>query len=523
MVTMAGHRQPVQGEAGQQDALPYDLAIIGGGINGAGIARDAAGRGLKVYLCEANDLASGTSSWSTKLVHGGLRYLEYYEFRLVREALIEREVLWQAAPHIIEPLRFVLPHHKGLRPAWLLRLGLLLYDYIGGRKLLPATRTLNLKTDEAGAPLKPGLFSLGFEYSDCRVDDARLVVLNARDAAARGAVIETRTKAIHATRQADGWALYVLNSATGQQRTIRAKAIVNAAGPWVGDVLSGTLGSNAKARVRLVQGSHIVVPKLYTHDRCYIFQNADGRIIFAIPYEDEFTLIGTTDQDYTGDPAAVIATEGEKAYLCEAASAYFAKAITLKDIVWDFSGVRPLYDDGASEAKAATRDYVFDVDVSEPGAPLLSIFGGKITTYRRLAEAVLAKLASAFPQMGGSWTASSPLPGGDFPVQGRAYFVLKLQKAFPFLGIGSAARFIRLYGTEAFTMLDGAETASDLGQDFGSDLTEREVRWLMRHEWALTAEDVLWRRTKLGLWLSHDEVLEVERFMTSIVSGSGKP
>jgi glycerol-3-phosphate dehydrogenase len=501
--------------AENEGETPYDLAIIGGGINGVGIARDAAGRGLRVYLCEANDLASGTSSWSTKLVHGGLRYLEYYEFRLVREALMEREVLWQAAPHIIEPLRFVLPHHKGLRPAWLLRLGLLLYDYIGGRRLLPATRSLNLAMDEAGAPLKPGLFKRGFEYSDCRVDDARLVVLNARDAAMRGAVIETRTKAIRATRHKEGWALDVAGNTA---RTIHAKALVNAAGPWVAEVLSKTLGNITKAKVRLVQGSHIVVPKLFSHDRCYIFQNGDGRIIFAIPYEMDFTLIGTTDQDYIGDPAAVIATAEEKAYLCAAASEYFAKPVTPADIVWDFSGVRPLYDDGASEAKAATRDYVFDVDVSEPGAPLLSIFGGKITTYRRLAEAVLAKLAPAFPQMDTNWTASSPLPGGDFPVQSRAELASKLQAAFPFLAPGHAARLTRLYGTEAFVMLDGAKTASDLGQDFGATLTARELNWLMAKEWAQTAEDVLWRRTKLGLFLNPDQAAEVARFMAKNIA-----
>jgi glycerol-3-phosphate dehydrogenase len=493
----------------------FDLAVIGGGINGCGIARDAAGRGLSVYLCEMNDLASGTSSWSTKLVHGGLRYLEYYEFRLVREALIEREVLWRAAPHIIEPLRFVLPHHSGLRPAWLLRLGLFLYDHLGGRKLLPPTRTLNLRRDVAGGPLKPGLFKLGFEYSDCRVDDVRLVVLNARDAANRGAIVETRTKAVSAERGAAGWTIDVVNSLTGARRTIRAKALVNAAGPWVADVLTGTIRANAKAKVRLVQGSHIVVRKLYDHDRCYIFQNSDGRIIFAIPYERDFTLIGTTDRDYHGDPAEVTASNEEISYLCDAASEYFTRPVTPADVVWTYSGVRPLYDDGASEAKAATRDYVFDIDESVKGAPLLSVFGGKITTYRRLAEEALSRLSAFLPRMGEAWTATGTIPGGDFPVEGRARLAGDIAAHYPFLGAATAERLARAYGTAALRFLGGARRAEDLGRDFGAGLTEAEVLHVMDEEWAVEADDVLWRRSKLGLFLQPEGRAALENFMAA--------
>ncbi|MGL4242148.1 MAG: glycerol-3-phosphate dehydrogenase [Beijerinckiaceae bacterium] len=485
----------------------YDLLIIGGGINGCGIARDAAGRGLKVWLCEMNDLASGTSSWSTKLIHGGLRYLEYYEFRLVREALMEREVIWSLAPHIVHPLRFVLPHHRGLRPAWLLRLGLFLYDHIGGRKLLPATRTLDLTQDAAGKPLKPGLFTKGFEYSDCWVDDARLVALNARDAADRGASINTRTRAVSAERGADGWTITAENTSTGVKRSVKGRVLVNAAGPWVADVLSGAMRSNARAKVRLVQGSHIIVRKLFDHGRSYIFQNADGRIIFAIPYEGEFTLIGTTDQDYQGDPSKVAITPEETRYLCAAASEYFAKPIAESDVVWTYSGVRPLYDDGASEAKAATRDYVFDTDETPGLAPQLSIFGGKITTYRRLAEAVLEKLS---PHLGAGvaakkgWTGTARLPGGDFATDGRAALAAELKTDHPFLTDANAARLARSYGTRARIFLKDSRASADLGRWFGP-LSEAEVGYLQQHEWAVTSEDILWRRSKLGLHLSDAE------------------
>ncbi|TBW34877.1 glycerol-3-phosphate dehydrogenase [Siculibacillus lacustris] len=492
----------------------FDLAIVGGGVNGCGIARDAVGRGLKVYLCEMNDLAGATSSASTKLVHGGLRYLEYYEFRLVHEALVEREVLWRMAPHIVAPMRFVLPHHPGLRPAWLIRLGLFLYDHIGGRKLLPPTTAVDLAHDPVGAPLSPGRFVRGFEYSDCRVDDTRLVVLNARDAADRGAVIETRTKAVAASRAADGWRLTTENRTTGTRREIRARALVNAAGPWVSSLLGETLGTRSKAKVRLVQGSHIVVRRLYDHDRSYIFQNTDGRIVFAIPYQGgDFTLIGTTDRDYKGDPALVHATDEEIDYLCAAVNDYFDRRIGRDDVVWAYSGVRPLYDDGAGEAKSATRDYVFELDDAVAGAPLLSIFGGKITTYRRLAEAALAKLAGHVPTTGAPWTASAPLPGGDFPVDGVAPLAAELRSAHPFLDAAGAMRLATAYGTTARTILGSATRREDLGIDFGEGLSEAEVRHLMEREWAIDAEDVLWRRSKLGLTATPAMVAALDAFM----------
>jgi glycerol-3-phosphate dehydrogenase len=494
----------------------FDLAIIGGGINGCGIARDAAGRGNSVFLCEMNDLASGTSSWSTKLIHGGLRYLEYYEFRLVREALIEREILWQIAPHIIRPLRFVLPHHAGLRPSWLLRLGLFLYDHIGGRKLLPPTRSLDLTHDEVGKPLVPGRFTKGFEYSDCFVDDARLVVLTARDAANRGADIRTRTRAV-AIRQSEGiWQVTVEDSFSGERSTISARALVNAAGPWVEDVLASGAGVNAKAKVRLVQGSHIVVPKLYAHDRAYIFQNGDGRIVFVIPYQEDFTLIGTTDRDYDGDPAKVKASPEEITYLCDSVSEYLAKPVRPGDVVWTYAGVRPLYDDGASEAKAATRDYVFELD-TPGGAPLLSIYGGKITTYRRLAEQALERLSpylrSAKARDG--WTAKSALPGGDLAVSAIAALTVELQQAYPFLSSAHAGRLAHAYGTRAKMVLGAAKSADDLGASFGATLTESEVRYLMANEWARTAEDIVWRRSKLGLRLAAGEIAAIDDWIAA--------
>ncbi len=492
----------------------YDLAVIGGGINGCGIARDAAGRGLSVYLCEQGDLASGTSSAATKLIHGGLRYLEYYEFRLVREALMEREVLWRMAPHIIWPLRFVLPYHKGLRPAWMLRLGLFLYDHLGGRKLLPPTRTLDLTRDVAGKPLRPGVYRRGFEYSDCWVQDARLVALNARDAQDRGATIRTRTRAIAAERGADAWQITTEDRRNGQRETVRARILVNAAGPWVADVLALTLGRNTSASVRLVQGSHIVVPRLFDHDRCYIFQNADNRVIFAIPYEHDFTLIGTTDLDYDGDPSKVAASKAEIDYLCAAASEYFAQAVEPKDVVWTYSGVRPLYDDGATAAQAATRDYVLELD--EAGAPLLSVFGGKITTYRRLALHALEKLGhhlSSEARAKHDWSGKAPLPGGDFPVQGFEALVVDLQRDYPWLEPAQCRRLARAYGTRARLILASAKDKAALGRDFGAGLSEAEVGYLMREEWAEQAADVVWRRSKLGLRLSRAEIEALDDFM----------
>jgi len=494
----------------------FDLAIIGGGVNGCGIARDAAGRGNSVFLCEMNDLASGTSSWSTKLVHGGLRYLEYYEFRLVREALIEREILWQIAPHIIRPLRFVLPHHAGLRPAWLLRLGLFLYDHIGGRNLLPATRSVDLAQDAVGHPLIPGRYVKGFEYSDCFVDDARLVVLNARDAADRGADIRIHTRAVE-IQQVDGiWQVTTENTISKQRAVIRARVLVNAGGPWVEEVLRSGSGVNARAKVRLVQGSHIVVKKLYEHDRAYMFQNADGRIVFVIPYQDDFTLIGTTDRDYHGDPSKVKATGEEIQYLCDSVSEYLAKPVKPEDVVWTYAGVRPLYDDGASEAKAATRDYVFELD-TPGGAPLLSIYGGKITTYRRLAEEALERLSpylqSAKAREG--WTGKSPLPGGDLDVSALPALTAELQRNYPFLSQEHASRLAHAYGTRATKLLGNARSLADLGQSFGATLTAAEVNYLMSSEWAVSAEDIVWRRSKLGLRMLPDEIAALDGWIAA--------
>ncbi len=485
-----------------------DLFVIGGGINGCGIARDAAGRGLSVTLAEMNDLASATSSASTKLFHGGLRYLEYYEFRLVREALIERETLLRAMPHISWPLRFVLPVHKGMRPAWLIRLGLFIYDTLGGRKILPGTRSVDLTRDPAGQVLKPDL-RRAFEYSDCWVEDSRLVVLNARDAEQRGARILTRTKVVSADRDGDHWRISLNDGSV-----VWARALVNAGGPWVEDVMRGVARQNTAEKVRLVRGSHIVTKKLFDHDRCYFFQGADGRIIFAIPYETDFTLIGTTDQDHRGSPSEAKCTPAEADYLRAFASDYFARPIAAEEIVWTYSGVRPLYDDGATSATAATRDYVLSLD-ADARPPLLNVFGGKITTYRRLAEGAMAKLAPFFPKAGPAWTAGVALPGGDFPVDGVPALIARLRSEYPFLDAFWARRLIRAYGTEAFVLLDGAARREDLGPDFGATLSAREIDWLMTHEYARTAEDVVWRRSKLGLRLTAEQIAALDDWMTA--------
>ena len=492
---------------------PYDIFVIGGGINGCGIARDAAGRGYSVCLAEMNDLASGTSSGATKLIHGGLRYLEHYEFRLVREALMERERLWKIAPHIIWPLRFVLPIHKGLRPAWLLRLGLFIYDHLGGRKLLPPANTLNMQTDEVARPLKP-LYTRAFEYSDAWVNDARMVVLSARDAANRGATIMPRTKVISAKRikwnAQQIWRITVEDRA-GKTREITARMLINVAGPWVDKVLAQAVKEDDGKRIRLVQGSHIVVKKLFEHDKCYIFQNADNRIIFAIPYEEDFTLIGTTDQDYSGDPAKVAITEEETVYLCKAASEYFANPITPQSVVWAYSAVRPLMDDGASEAQEATREYV--LSVQEQGAPLISVYGGKLTTHRKLAEAVLKHVEDIQGARSAPWTDSVPLPGGDFPQTGFEDEVEKLARKYTFLAASHARRLVRLYGTIAFAMLGNSSSVKDLGQQFGEDFFEFEINHLIENEWAQTVEDIIWRRTKMGLRLTKAQVQGLKKFL----------
>jgi glycerol-3-phosphate dehydrogenase len=494
----------------------HDLAIIGGGINGTGIARDAAGRGASVILFEQNDLASGTSSASTKLIHGGLRYLEHREFRLVREALAEREVLWRIAPHIIWPLRFVLPTDGNLRPRWLVRLGLFLYDHLGGRDRLPGTASVDLTRDPVGRPLEPR-FKHGFEYSDCWVEDSRLVVLNALDAAERGAVVRTRSRVLAAERRADHWRL-TIESPAGRHTAI-ARALVNAAGPWVGKVLDNVVRMQAPSAVRLVQGSHIVVPRLSWDERAFIFQNSDERIVFAIPYENDFTLIGTTDRDFHGDPGEVAADAGEVAYLCAAASTYFRAPIRPENVVWSYSGVRALHDTGANAAHQATRDYALELD--EAGAPLLSVFGGKITTYRVLAETALARLKGHLPAATRpAWTAATPLPGGDFPEDGYDGLVTALQADYPFLDRALAARLVRAYGTRAWRCLGQAQSVADLGRSFGHGLTEREVAYLIRDEWAASADDVLWRRSKLGLRLSEQQCEELGAFMRQRASTS---
>ncbi len=501
------------------DSAVFDIAIIGGGINGCGIARDAAGRGWRVHLCERADLGSGTSSASTKLIHGGLRYLEHYEFRLVREALMEREVLWGIAPHIVWPLRFVLPHHRQLRAAWLLRLGLFLYDHLGGRRRLPPTRTVRLQSDPLGAVLKPE-FSLGFEYSDCWVEDSRLVLLNARDAADRGATIAPRTACVSARRQGGVWHVGLRDAVTGERRSITARSLVNAAGPWVAEVAGSVISANAPAAVRLVQGSHIVVPRLYDHESCYIFQNADGRIFFVIPYERDFTLIGTTDQDYAGDPAEVHASAAEIDYLCRSTSEYLRLPVTPEMVVWTYSGVRPLYDDGSSAPQQATRDYVLKLDAPDSSAPLLSVFGGKITTYRRLAEAALSQLAPYLPAASGEaagWTGRAALPGGDFPIDGFEALCAETAARFPFLPQPMLRRLLRAYGTRTKEIIGTATSLAELGRNYGADLTDSEMQYLARAEWARTAEDVVWRRSKLGLRLSAPDILAIDEAMHRIV------
>jgi glycerol-3-phosphate dehydrogenase len=507
----------------------FDLLIIGGGINGCGIARDAAGRGLSVCLAEMNDIGSATSASSTKLFHGGLRYLEYFEVRLVREALIERETLLRAMPHIAWPMRFVLPYHNsmrfdtttptskllntvmpwmnGRRPAWLIRLGLFMYDNLGGRKILPGTTSVDLRNGPEGAPLKKK-FEQAYEYSDCWVEDSRLVVLNARDAEARGARILPRHKVQRADPSDDGWTVTLTNSNTDQETTVTARLIVNAAGPWVGDVLRGTIKSNQTGGVRLVRGSHIVTKRLFDHDKCYFFQGTDGRIIFAIPYETDFTLIGTTDQEHHDPDVKPVCTPQEQQYLVNFVNEYLEQPISTDDIVWTYSGVRPLYDDGATSATAATRDYTIHLDQSR-GAPAVNVFGGKITTYRRLAESALEKVGKVLHTKG-PWTAGVALPGGDFPVDGVLPLMDGLMRDYTFLDPKWARRLVRAYGTQARAMLGDAAGVADLGQHFGANLTEREVLWLMKNEYVQRADDVVWRRSKLGLRMTAAEIASLD-------------
>ena len=482
------------------NATKVDLFVIGGGINGAGIARDAAGRGLSVVLCEKDDLAQGTSSRSGKLVHGGLRYLEYYEFRLVREALIEREVLMRNAPHIIWPMRFVLPHSPGDRPAWLVRLGLFLYDHLGGRRKLPGTKTLDLLRDPEGAPIRDG-FTKGFAYSDCWVDDSRLVVLNALDAAERGATVLTRSACTSARRRNGIWRVTVVHGLTGQTRQFEARAVVNAAGPWVTDIVTRIAGGNSARNVRLVKGSHIIVPKFWKGEQAYLVQNHDKRVIFVNPYEGDRALIGTTDIPYDGRAEDVEADEAEVRYLIDAVNRYFKQQLTRADVQTTFSGVRPLFDDGQGNPSAVTRDYVFDLDETG-GAPLLNVFGGKITTFRELAERGLHRLGRFFPAMGADWTADAPLPGGDMDGADFEAFGNTVKADYPWMPPRLREHYMRLYGTRMSRIVGGATSLEGLGRHFGGALYQAEVAYLVDKEWAQTAEDILWRRTKHRLHLS---------------------
>lgn len=478
--------------------LDCDLLIVGGGINGCGIARDAAGRGLKVVLVEMRDLASATSSASTKMIHGGLRYLEYYEFRLVREALAEREVLLGIAPHIIWPIRIAIPHAPWLRPFWLVRLGLFLYDNLSRRLTLPGTETIDVQTNPMGVGLRDE-FKRALIYSDCWVDDARLVVLNAMDAAAKGATVLTRTRLVSARRDGEAWSVEIAADG-GASRTLRARAIVNAGGAWVRDVLVHALAKNDGPGIRLVKGSHVVVPRLYDGAHGYLLQNEDRRVIFLLPYEHDFTLVGTTDIAIDGPPGPVECSDAEAEYLCEAASRFLKKLVSPKDVVWRYSGVRPLYDDGADDPSAVTRDYVLEIDDVGGRAPALNVYGGKITTYRRLSEEALEKLERYFPVMGGSWTGDAALPGGDI---GKFEDCLGTLKArYPALDPDFLERLARRHGKNALAILGDAKTGADLGTDFGGGLTAREIDWMIEREWATSARGILWRRSKTGLHMT---------------------
>jgi glycerol-3-phosphate dehydrogenase len=496
-----------------------DVLVVGGGINGAAIARDAAGRGLSVLLCEQDDLAAHTSSASSKLIHGGLRYLEQYEFALVGKALAEREVVLRSAPHIVRPLRFVLPHEPHLRPEWMIRAALLLYDNLGRRRAhtLIHSRRIDLGAHPAGVPLQPQ-FEKGFVYSDAWADDARLVVLIAKDAAARGAEIATHTRCMRAQRGPDVW-IAKLRGDGGAERTVEARALVNATGPWAASFLGEVAHMPKHRQLRLVKGSHIVVPRLYTHEYAYTFQQDDRRIVFAIPFERDFTLIGTTDVEFKGAPGAVRIEDGEVRYLCTASNRYFTRAIAPRDVVWSYSGVRPLLDDESSPASEVTRDYLLDHD--EDGAPLLSVFGGKITTHRKLAEEAVDWLAPALGGDGTAWTADgSTLPGGEFSRAGDSSagfdrFLHGVIRRYPWLPGGQALRYARAYGTRVDVILDGANCLRDLGEPFGADLYACEVDYLVREEWARTVEDVLWRRSKLGLRLNASERERLEVYLRS--------
>ena len=504
----------MQGAAQQREI--YDLLVIGGGVNGTGIAADAAGRGLKVLLCEMNDLASATSSNSSKLIHGGLRYLEYYEFRLVHEALAEREVLLKNAPHIISPLRFQLPHRAHLRPAWMIRAGLFLYDHLAKRATLAKSESIKF-TDSS--PLKP-IMTKGFEYSDAKVDDARLVICNALAAQQQGADILVQTKCVQAQRCTEGWCV-VLQDSNNKQTTVYAKAVANAAGPWVASLFKDVLQAKSPKKIRLVKGSHIIVPRIHSQPQAFILQNEDGRIVFVIPYEDNFSLIGTTDVEYRGDPSAVCIDQEEIDYLIDVCNQHFKQQINATEIVSSYSGVRPLLNDESDSAQAVTRDYTFEIEDVAGKSPLLSVFGGKITTYRKLSEAAVNKLCEYFPQATEAWTKNAVLPGGDFESKSELQALLQLQ--YPWLDTNLIRRYVRSYGTLCQKFLTGATSLADMGKDFGAGLYQQEVDYLLAHEWASCIEDVLWRRSKMGMYLSDEQSSDLEVYISSVQAAVTKP
>lgn len=492
-------------------APTYDLFVIGGGINGTGIAADAAGRGLSVMLCEQSDLASATSSASSKLIHGGLRYLEYYEFRLVREALAEREVLLRNAPHLVEPLRFTLPHQPHLRPGWMIRCGLFLYDHLSRRTTLSAARGVRFGVN---SPLKADIRK-GFMYSDCWVDDARLVVANAQAAAARGARIATRTRCVRAHRRLEDnvWEIRVRHQHSGDEETVYARAVVNAAGPWAASLFADVMQTTSPRGLRLIKGSHIIVPRFHDWPGAFILQNSDRRIVFVLPYQDSFSLIGTTDNVYTGDPAKVAIDDEEIDYLLRVVNEHFVHQLSRDDIVSSYSGVRPLCDDESTDPSAMTRDYTLDVTSDNDRLPVLSVFGGKITTYRKLAEAALSQLRPWFPAMGQDWTADAPLPGATAQLNTRTALLDLLTELYPKLPSALRERYARSYGTHAMRFLGNARNEDDLGRHFGAGLYEREVQYLIEEEWAETVEDILWRRTKLGLKMSEAQCRQLARYL----------
>jgi len=514
--TITNDTQPDHNAASQ-----FDIVVIGGGINGAGIARDAAGRGLSVLLVEKDDLAEHTSSASTKLIHGGLRYLEHYDFMLVRHALQEREVLLRAAPHIIWPLRFVLPHHKALRPKWLIRLGLFLYDHIGGRKLLPASHSLDLTKHVSGEALKDE-FNSGFEYSDCWVQDARLVTLNVMDASERGCDVRTRCECTDLVRGEGQWTVHLHNKLSDTNSVVTAKTVVNASGPWVEATLDLDEEHDAKHGVRLVKGSHIVVPKLFDHPYTYIFQNADNRVLFAVPYEQHYTLLGTTDVEVDDKPSKQHIDTDEIEYICKSVSEYFKQSVDAQSVVWSYSGVRPLYDDASENASKVTRDYKLDLDVRK-NAPILSVYGGKITTFRKLAEQAVDMLNESLSSSKGEWTANVPLPGGDIANADFDTFASELAQQYDWLNNVVLLDYARNYGTRIHALLAGASNMQELGEHFSGPLYQAEVDYLVNNEWARTAEDILWRRSKKGLHTETDTEAKLQSYLDKHYDFSESP